>query len=126
MTAALLQVAATIVLVGGQGVTTVRNPADAPVTISVELRTREVHPDSGVIVGRAVRVMGGPWAFTLLPGASQVLRLRLQESFLGGTTLGLCVTFTPVVGDADDAPATDGPVARLVMATRVITKVVVR
>jgi len=124
----LLQVAA-VVLLNGQGDATIpiRNPARESVTVTVAL----FHGDTvagQVRLGALVAALLSPDSVTLAPGERQVVRLRVREPLVSGTVWRLVTTFTP----RDRAP--DGrtvrhpettAVARLIVVTRLITKVVV-
>lgn len=119
----LLQVAAVVTLAGGSATTIVRNPTPAETLhVTVELRERFV-AGGRVTVGRAIDALVSPASFRLEPGATQTVRLRLREAVAPGVVLGLVTTFTPAAVDAP-APGSDtAPVARLVLVTRLITKV---
>lgn len=123
----LLQVASVITLVGGEATTIVRNPAHEPYTITVELRERFV-ADGTVTVGRAINALVAPGAFTLAPGETQTVRIRLRPRapVAPGTVLALVTTFTPTSADAPTPGSETTAVARIVLVTRLISKVVVR
>jgi len=126
-TVLLGQVPSTVDLRNGQVASTIiRNPSPVEtLTVAVELRERFV-AGGRVTVGRAIDALVSPARFTLAPGEVQTVRLRLREPVAPGTVLGLVTTFAPASVDAA-APGSDtAPVARLVLVTRLITKVVVR
>jgi len=111
------------VRVGRVTSTIVRNPSPVEtLTVAIELRERFVAGGT-VTVGRRVDALVSPATFVLAPGETQTVRLRLREPVAPGTVLGLVVTFTPTSVDAA-APGSDTvPIARLVLVTRLITKV---
>jgi hypothetical protein len=111
----LLQVAAVLSLVNGQGTTTVRNPSREPLAVTVALVHDTATQDH---IGRPVRALVAPRAFTLQPGEVQVVRLQLREAV--PPLIRLVTTFRVV--DTTTTP-TDRPVARLVLETRLVSKV---
>lgn len=111
----LLQVAAVLTLTGGQGTTTVRNPSREPLAVTVALVHDTATQDH---IGRPVRALVAPRAFTLQPGETQTVRIRLREAV--PPMIRLVTTFRAV--DTAPAPA-DRPVARLVLETRLVSKV---
>jgi len=123
MTALLAQVAGVITLVNGQAATIVRNPGREPLAVTVELRQRFV-ANGQVTVGREVGALVAPTSFTLAPGETQTVRLRLKEPVPPGTTLGLVVTLTPVAGvDSRSTAPVLGAAAHVTLVTRLISKV---
>lgn len=117
---ALAQVAAIMTIMQGEGVTLVRNPAPQPVRITIAL-VRDTN--TAERIGRPVLARIAPHAFTLGPGEAQRVRIILREPVPGGTLLRLCTTFTPADADAP-APGSDRvAVARLIVVTRLVSKV---
>lgn len=78
-----------------------------------------------VVLEREVEALVAPATFTLAPGESQTVRIRVRETQSSGTVLRLVTTFTPSAADAPAPGSESAPVARVIMATRLITKVVV-
>jgi len=120
------QVPSTLDVRAGQVTSTiVRNPSPVEtLTVAIELRERFV-AGGAVTVGRRIDALVSPATFVLAPGETQTVRLRLREPVASGTVLAFVVTFTPTFADAP-APGSDtAPVARLVLVTRLISKVLV-
>ncbi len=112
----LLQVAAIITLVHGSATSIIRNPSTEPLAITAELLGPLPALDP-------IRALVAPAAFTLQPGETQTIKLRLRDVVPVGTVLRLRTCFTPVVtpvaGDATAARAV------LLLRTCIVSKVVV-
>lgn len=122
----LPQVASVITLVGGEAAAPMRNPSHTEtLTVTVELRERFV-AGGAVTTGRQIRALVAPATFTLGPGEQQVVRLRLREPVAPGTILALVSTWTPTLADVPAVGSETTAVARLVLQTRLIGKVLVR
>lgn len=122
----LLQVASVLQLVGGEATTQVRNPSNTDsVRVTIELR-HALQQGATVTLGSEVRALVAPATFTLAPGETQTVRIRLQESVPSGTVLRQVTTFTPTDVDAPAPGSETTAVARLVTVIRLITKVVVQ
>ena len=81
--------------------------------------------DGKLVLGRPVEAIVSPAQFVLAPGSTQALRILLREDVRPGTVLRLVTLLTPK--GAPPAPdSVSGPTARIVFATRLITRVVVR
>jgi hypothetical protein len=118
------QVPSTVHLRNGQVTSTiVRNPSPVEtLTVAIELRERFVAGGT-VTVGRRIDALVAPATFVLAPDETQTVRLRLRERVAPGVVLGLVTTFAPASVDAA-APGSDtAPVARLVLVTRLVSKV---
>ena len=87
----LLQVAIVVNMVAGQATTMISNPSRQPQKIEVGLYFGhiETQPDSVryVVLDSAVKALVAPSSFTLAPGESQTVRIKLRESVPGGTVL---------------------------------------
>ena len=120
----LLQVASVLTLSNSEVTTHVRNPSPTEavhVTVALHHATQN---GSTVTLGREVLALLAPSTFTLAPREDQTVRIRLRESVPSGTVLRLRTCFTPTSGD-EPAPGSDtAPVARLVVRTCLVTKVV--
>jgi hypothetical protein len=121
----VLQVAA-VVLLGAHGDATIpiRNPARESLTVTVAL----FHGDTvagQVRLGSPVVALISPDSVTLAPGERQVVRLRVRESLVSGTVLRLVTTWTPLAKTAAPSVSETTAVARLIMVTRLISKVMV-
>lgn len=120
----LLQVASVLTLTSGEATTLVRNSSSERQEVTVALH-HATQTGSQVTLGREVAVLVAPSTFTLAPRESQTIRIRLREQVPPGTVLRLVTTFTP--NTSAEAPGSDtAPVARLVIQTRLITKVLVQ
>jgi P pilus assembly chaperone PapD len=108
--ALLGQVSAVIPLHGTDASVTVANPTTHPLHVALTL-----YRDATLRDSMAARI--SPSAFTLQPGAQQVVRLRLPVAPTRGAVLRLATTFTPV----EEAAAR--PTMRFVLATRVVVRV---
>jgi len=106
----------------GSATTLVRNASREALRVTVELRFGTLVGRT-VELGREVRALVSPATFALEPGATQTLRIKLKEAVPSGATLRLCTLFTPTYADAPDPAGETTAVARLVMRTRLITKV---
>ncbi len=105
-----LQVDAVLQLHGRDAEMRVQNPTKAPLRVSVTLFRDSTLTDS-------VPARISPSAFTLDPGVSQIVRLRLQEPIKPGAALRLATLFMPV------AEAKQQATMRIVLASRIITRV---
>ena len=105
-----------------EGATIVRNPSRETVDVDVALWFGHVH-NGHVELERAVIAVVSPTAFTLAPGETQTVRIRLVEGVPPGETLRLVTTFTPMGAYASAPGSETTAVARLVTVTRLITKV---
>jgi P pilus assembly chaperone PapD len=116
------QVAAETILREGHGLAPVQNGSDSPISVTVEIRHGTVL-EGHLELGDPVNAIVTPRAFRLEPGGRQAVRVLLRETVPPGTVLRLVTTMTPV-------PETSSPqeqvVTRLVLATRFITKALVR
>ncbi len=118
----LAQVAAVVTLLQGDAAVPVRNPSREPVTVTVALVRDTATADR---IGRPVRALLSPASFTLAPGETQTVRLRLKEPAPPGTLLRAVWTFTPIDGPAPALGSETAAVARLVIVTRFVSKVLV-
>ena len=118
------QVPAVLELRHGEASALIGNPTREAVRVTVELWYGAV-VDQEVVLGREVRALVAPATFALQPGERQALRLRVKEPVPAGTVLRLVVTFTPVAGELTAPGDATAAVARVVLATRLITKVLV-
>jgi len=122
----------------GQAVTLVRNPSRDTVSVAVALWYAHVEGGAEPCVGvmddcaggqlvleREVAALVSPNAFTLAPGESQVIRVKLREIVPPVTVLRLVVTYTPLPPRWQPGPNDSVAVARLVTVVRIITKLVV-
>ena len=112
------QVNPVVTLDHGQATTIVRNPARESMQVTVKL-----HFGVGANLDREVRALVSPSAFTLAPGETQTLRLKLREPVAPNTVLRLLTCLTPTSAD-QPAPGSDRqPVAKLVMRSCLNSKV---
>src|SRR5207249_81031 len=86
----------------------VANPTQKPLGVSVTL-----FRDVTLVDTIACRIT--PRSFTLQPGGSQVVRVRLREPMKAGTTYRLGTTFMP--------PENPTPGLIIALATRILTRV---
>jgi P pilus assembly chaperone PapD len=107
------QVSAVVPLHGRDAEVRVGNPTLKPLRVTLVLYRDRV--GSNPPLGDSVPARISPRAFTLQPGAEQMVRLRLPSAPPSGTILRLAVTFTP----PDDR--TTG--MQLVLAVRYIVRV---
>lgn len=123
---ATAQVASVLTLgAAGEVTTLVRNPSVVEaVRVTIALHHGSV-VDKQVVLEREVGALVAPATFTLTPGESQTVRIRVREAVPAGTVLRLVTTFTPTAADAPAPGSETAPVARVIMATRLITKVMV-
>jgi P pilus assembly chaperone PapD len=110
------QVDAVLQLRGVDGEVRIANPTQKTLKVSLALYRDSVgvNPPLGDSI-KAVRI--NPAAFTLQPGASQMVRLRLRTPPKPGTVLRLATTFLP---EEEPQPR---PTMRFILATRIITRV---
>ena len=121
MTRVLLQLAAVLTLHGGNLETVVGNNALAPVHVTIVVRERAVVGDS-VRIGAEIPALIAPREFTLQPGETQVLRVRVRRA-PQAPTIALVARFEPV----DAVPMrVAGVVARITMVTVLVGKVTVQ
>lgn len=120
------QVAPTVELRHGRITNTIiRNPSQTEtLTITVELLERLV-VEGHVTTGRAIGALISPARFTLSPGTTQTVRIRLKEPVPAGQVLAYVVTFTPLAEPSAPGSETTA-VARLVLVTRIVAKAVVQ
>lgn len=105
-----------------QGITEVRvgNPSAWPLAVRLEGLFRDKTTDSTpVTLGDSVHALITPTSFTLQPGEVQTIRIRVRDSVSVGELLRLATLLTPI-----DTSTAQG--ARLIIATRLVTKVVAR
>lgn len=125
MTPLLLQVASVVALAGGQASTIVRNPAVETLRVGVTLH-HATQTGSVVTLDREARALVAPATFVLAPGETQTVRIRMREHVPPGTTLRLRTCFVPEDAAAP-APGSDtAPVARIILQTCVVGKVLVQ
>jgi P pilus assembly chaperone PapD len=105
------QVDAVLVLHGRDAEMRVANPTAKPLLVSVTLFADSTLTDS-------VPTRISPKQFTLAPGGSQVVRLRLHARMTAGAGYRLGTLFTPV-----ESPVSPRRQMQLVLATRIITRV---
>jgi len=99
----------------------VRNPSAQTMSVEVALHHGSI-VDGNLVLGEAVDAIVGPTAFRLLPGGSQTVRALVREPVEPGRVLRIVTTLTPVVEQQDG----DGrPRGQIVLATRLITKLIV-
>lgn len=106
----------------GYGTARVRNLSAEIVDVVVELRHGTV-AESGIELGPKVSAVVSPERFVLGPGETQTLRLLVREPLHPDSVLRLVTTLTPQPPPAA-ADTVPGPRARLIYATRFITRVV--
>lgn len=98
----------------------VRNPSAQTMSVEIALHHGTVVDDK-LVLGDAVAAIVGPASFVLAPGTSQTVRALVRERVEPGTVLRIVTTLTPVIEQQDgDEP----PRSRIVLATRLITKLV--
>ena len=120
----LAQVASVVTLVSGQATTIVRNPSlTDTMRVTVELH-HATQTAATVTLGAQVHALVTPATFTLEPGATQTLRIRLREPVPPRTTLRLVTCFTPASADQPASGSDTAPVARLILRTCMNTKAV--
>lgn len=117
------QVAAETILREGYGLAPVQNGSDSPISVTVEIRHGTVL-EGHLELGDPVDAIVTPRAFRLEPGGRQAVRVLLRETVPPGMVLRLVTTMTPVA-EISSSPQ-EQVVTRLVLATRFITKVLVR
>ena len=101
----------------------VRNPSPRPVRVEVALWESDEGAERVELV-RPARGNVWPTAFELEPGETQVVRLLLPaEAYHSDTVLRMVTRMVPVAPPPDPARTTN---ARIVLATRVLSKVLVR
>lgn len=99
----------------------VRNPGTQMMSVEVALHHGTIE-DGKLVLGDAVQAIVGPSSFRLLPGSAQTVRALLREAVQPGTVLRVVTTLTPVV----EQPAGETQLrSRIVLATRLITKLIV-
>lgn len=119
----------TVLDADGYGSARVRNPSAEIVDVVIELRHGRVTPEE-ITLGAAVHAVVSPERFALAPGESQTLRLLVRERVARDAVLRLVATLTPrrstplPTGRPGQTDSTSGAQARLVFATRFITRVV--
>jgi P pilus assembly chaperone PapD len=118
------QVASTVPIAKGEAATPVRNPAPAPMAVTVALYTQDTTRTDRV--GRPVGSIVAPSSFLLGPGETQTVRLRLRETFPPGTVLRLVTTYTPADTPSHRIGAETAAVSQVVIVTRLVTKAVVQ
>jgi len=102
----------------------IRNTAQAPMLVTITLYWASEDSTGRVVLGREVRARVSPRTTTLAPFESQTFRLRVSEAVPHGTTLRLVTLFEPQ-DVAPPSPDTTRIVARIAIATRLITRVLV-
>lgn len=124
--------AETVLDADGYGSARVHNPSAEVVDVVVELRHGSVTTES-IALGSAVNAVVSPPRFALGPGETQTLRLLVHERLARDSVLRLVATMTPrrsaAASDGGGGGWTDrrpGARARLVFATRFVTRVVSR
>lgn len=119
----------TVLDADGYGSARVRNPSAEIVDVVIELRHGRVTAEE-IALGPAVNAVVSPERFALAPGESQTLRLLVRERVARDAVLRLMATLTPrrstpvPTGRPGRPDSTSGAQARLVFATRFITRVV--
>lgn len=98
----------------------VRNPSTQPQTVVIELHHGVVR-DGRLELGAVVDAIVGPSEFHLEPQAGQTVRLLLREEVEPGTILRLVTTLTPIPQPRPEGRTT----SQLILATRLITKLIV-
>jgi len=106
------QVSAVIPLHGTDASVTVANPTAAPLHVTMVLYR---NAPGALPLGDSVAARISPRAFTLPPGAQQLVRLRVRAAVTPGEVLRLAVTFVPIETAAGGM--------RLTLATRLIARV---
>jgi len=109
------QVDAVLHLRGRDGEMRVANPTTKTLQVSIALFTDSTLTDT-------VQVRISPRTFSLDPGASQTVRLRLHVPAPPGAAFRLATTFTPEP-EVDPAPR---PTMRFIMAVRYLVRVEVQ
>ncbi len=117
------QLAPSIPLVKGSATSIIRNASNDLLQVTVELHWATQTPQTGVVLGRAVDALVSPAAFTLPPGVTQTVRIRVNEPVAAGTVLRLVTTMTPLAPPPTDSSGT-GVATRLVLVTRFVGKVI--
>jgi P pilus assembly chaperone PapD len=105
------QVDAVLRLSGRDAEMRVANPTQKPLRVTITLFKDSTLTDS-------VPARISPRAFTLKPGASQTVRLRLKARPQAGDHYRLATMFTPVAEEVQPRPT-----MHLTLATRIITRV---
>lgn len=105
----------------GYGVARIHNASGDVVDVDVELRHGSVTRDSVSLRARLDGLVT-PSRFHLAPGESQTIRILVRERLEPGSVARLVTTLTPRAAVARSDTAT-GAEARLIFATRLITKV---
>ncbi len=108
------QVSAVVQMHGTDAEVRIGNPTQKPLKVSLALYRDSVGVNPPLGDSMPARI--SPSAFTLHPGAEQMVRLRLPVAPTPGSVLRLAVTFTP-----QDDPTTTG--MRFVLAVRYIVRV---
>jgi hypothetical protein len=104
------------------GVTELRimNPTAAPLSVEMSLYRDATKADGPVTLGDSISALISPRSFILQPGQVQAVRLRVREAVKPNELLRLATMFTPL-----EALAAEQGI-RLLVRTRLITKVVVQ
>jgi hypothetical protein len=105
----------------GYGVARIHNASGDVVDVDVELRHGSVTRDSVSLRARLDGLVT-PSRFHLAPGETQTIRILVRERLAPGSVARLVTTLTPRAAVARSDTAT-GAEARLIFATRLITKV---
>lgn len=115
------QVNAAVQMHGRDAEVAVTNPTAKPLRVTMALY-QDVTPAGGPLtLGDSVPARISPASFTLQPGATQTVRVRLRTPLQPGEVLRLATTFAP--GAEEPAPTTPAVVMRFVAVIRVLTKV---
>lgn len=99
----------------------VHNPSARTMTVEVALHHGSVQ-DEKLVLGAVVNAIVGPASFQLAPGSTQTVRAMLREPVEPGTVLRIVTTLTPVFEQQD---GDERPRGQIVLATRLITKLLV-
>lgn len=111
------QVEPIITLRHNQVTTTIQNPTDSTLSISVEL-----WHGTSTVLAKQVDALISPYSFQLKGHESQVVRIRIRETVPSGETLRLVTLFTPLV---PTQTATSKAVrTSFTIQTRIISRVV--
>jgi hypothetical protein len=99
----------------------VGNPTRSPLTVRLHLYRDKTREGGPVTLGDKVPALISPQTFTLLPGTVQIVRIRVRGLVWPGELLRLTTTYQP-----RESPLEGSGGMRLMVATRVVTKVLVR
>jgi hypothetical protein len=109
------QVSAAVQLHGTDAEMRIANPTPRPLSVTITLYRDATKSGGPVALGDSVSALISPSAFTLKPGAEQMVRLRVMAAMKPSEILRLATTFMPV---EDYRPG-----MHIVLAVRVLTKV---